>query len=248
MQDIGESKEVTKVTRRGFEAEDARWFSKASIGTLKMAQDELEWLLNRGYKTAPIIDLVGGHYQLSSRQRIALMRSTASHEQILKREGNQLGTQGVKNGCLSIDGFNLIINLEVALSGSVLLLGNDGVLRDLAGLRGTYKIIDKTNRALELIADTLKLLRIQKVKIFLDAPVSNSGRLKVKILEIFSNSPVQCEVELVSNPDKILTNLENVVTGDSAILDECRSWVNLSRYIVERSIRDAWIVDFRQHK
>ena len=41
-----------------------------------------------------------------------------------------------KDNCLFIDGFNLIITLEVALSGSSVLLGKDQVLRDLAGLRG----------------------------------------------------------------------------------------------------------------
>lgn len=87
-----------------------------------------------------------------------------------------------KDGCLNIDGFNLIITLEVALSGSPILLGKDGVFRDLAGLRGTYRLIDKTDTALNLIGKILRELNVPWVRFYLDSPVSNSGRLKSKIL------------------------------------------------------------------
>ena len=39
-----------------------------------------------------------------------------------------------------IDGFNTIITLEVALSGSHVFCCRDDVLRDLAGLRGTHAL------------------------------------------------------------------------------------------------------------
>lgn len=50
-----------------------------------------------------------------------------------------------------IDGFNTVITLEVALSGSPVFYCRDGALRDLAGLRGTYRVIDKTQEAIELL-------------------------------------------------------------------------------------------------
>ncbi|WP_041219291.1 DUF5616 domain-containing protein [Desulfitobacterium dichloroeliminans] len=53
---------------------------------------------------------------------------------------------------LIIDGFNLIIALEVTLSGSIIILGRDGVQRDLAGLRGSYKIIEQTDKARKAIS------------------------------------------------------------------------------------------------
>lgn len=42
-----------------------------------------------------------------------------------------------------IDCFNTVISLEIAFSDSTLLLCMDGTIRDLAGLRGTYRLIDK---------------------------------------------------------------------------------------------------------
>lgn len=232
-----------KTTRRGFDEEDYRWFSKEAIQTLKKAQEEIEWLLNRGYKTNSIIDMIGGHYQLSARQRTALQRATCSKEQYEKRKSAMLYEKAYREGCIYIDGFNLIITLEVALSGSVLILGKDGALRDLAGLRGTYRLIDKTEQALKLIGNSFNKANIPRVKFFLDSPVSNSGRLKTKILEHSAEWNIPVEVELAPNADPFLSKLERVVTSDSIILDECKSWFNLSRQIVEEYIKDAWVVD-----
>ena len=148
-----------------------------------------------------------------------------------------------KAGCLNIDGFNIIITLEVAMSGSPILLGKDGVYRDLAGLRGTYRIIDKTDNALNLIGKTLQELSVPMVKFYLDSPVSNSGRLKTKILECSEQWGMPVDVDLIPNVDAVLAGKERIVTGDSIILDECKSWFNLSRKIIEDHIQDVWVVD-----
>lgn len=81
------------------------------------------------------------------------------------------------------------------------------------------------------------------VKFYLDSPVSNSGRLKSKILECSKLWNIPVEVELINNVDAMLSSQERIVTGDSIILDKCKSWFNLSRKIIEDYIRDAWIID-----
>jgi len=233
----------SKIVKRGFDPEDIKNFSLVNIKKLKIAQEEVQWLLIRGYKIKPIIELVGNHNQLSARARTALQRTTSSTADCERRKSTMLSYEYAKEGCLYIDGFNLIITLEVALSGSPILLGKDGVLRDLAGLRGTYKLIDKTDIALELIGKTFKELSVPLVKFYLDSPVSNSGRLKSKILDCSESWGLPVDVELVPNVDVVLSHMERVVTGDSIILDECKSWFNLSRKIVDDHIKDAWIVD-----
>lgn len=233
-------------TKRGFDQEDNRWFSPKALAQLKIAQEEIQWLLDRGYKLSSIIELVGNHYQLSLRQRTALQRATSTKLQYEKRKSTQLSPEVAKDGFLYIDGFNLIITLEVALSGSILILGNDGILRDLAGLRGTYRIIEQTNIALELIGNTLKKLEVPGVKFFLDSPVSNSGRLKNMILESLTKLGIYTEVELVPNADVVLSKMDRIVTGDSIILDSCQSWFNLSRIIVESNIKNPWIVSLNK--
>ena len=233
----------TKNVKRGFDPDDLKIFSKESIAELKIAQEEIQWLLDRGYKIKQIIEFTGNHYLLSSRARTALQRTTSSTAEYEKRRSTMLPFECAKDGCLNIDGFNLIITLEVAMSGSPILLGKDGVFRDLAGLRGTYRIIDKTDTAISLIGKTLQELSVPMVKFYLDSPVSNSGRLKTKILEYSEQWGMPVEVELIPNVDAVLAGKERVVTGDSIILDECKSWFNLSRKIIEDHIQDAWVVD-----
>lgn len=233
----------SKIVKRGFNPEDIKSFSEENIVRLKAAQEEVQWLLDRGYKIKPIIELVGNHHQLSARARTALQRTTSSAVEYEKRKSTMLSFECAKEGCLFIDGFNLIITLEVALSGSPILLGKDGVLRDLAGLRGTYKLIDKTDIALELMGKTLKELKVPMVRFYLDLPVSNSGRLKSKILEYSESWNLPIEVELIPNVDSVLSDMERIVTSDSIILDECKSWFNLSRKIVDDYIPYAWVVD-----
>ena len=232
-----------KNVKRGFDPDDAKIFSNESIEELKIAQEEIQWLLNRGYKIKQIIEFTGNHYLLSARARTALQRTTSSTADYEKRRSTMLPFEYAKDGCLNIDGFNIIITLEVAMSGSPILLGKDGVFRDLAGLRGTYRLIDKTDAALNLIGKTLQELHVPMVKFYLDSPVSNSGRLKSKILELSEQWRMSVEVELVPNVDVVLAGKERIVTGDSIILDECKSWFNLSRKIIEDHIQEAWVID-----
>jgi hypothetical protein len=233
----------TKNVKRGFDPDDLKIFSKESIAELKIAQEEIQWLLDRGYKIKQIIEFTGNHYLLSARARTALQRTTSSTADYEKRRSTMLPFECAKEGCLNIDGFNLIITLEVAISGSPILLGKDGVYRDLAGLRGTYRIIDKTDTAISLIGKTLQELSVPMVKFYLDSPVSNSGRLKTKILECSEQWGMPVEVELIPNVDAILAGKERIVPGDSIILDECKSWFNLSRKIIEDHIQHTWVID-----
>src|SRR6266404_1471952 len=45
---------------------------------------------------------------------------------------------------LLIDGFNLILTLESALGGGVMLVGRDGCYRDMASVHGTYRRVEET--------------------------------------------------------------------------------------------------------
>lgn len=143
-----------------------------------------------------------------------------------------------------MDGFNVIITLEVILSNSLIIKSMDGTIRDLAGLRGTYSVIDKTEIAINLIGNWLLENEVEKAIFYLDKPVSNSGRLKMKILELFENLQFQIEVEVIDNVDSVLETKENVVYSDAIILDKCVSWINMNKYIIDRNELEIRCVDF----
>lgn len=233
-----------KTTRRGYSTKDEYFFSGPELEKLKLAHDDLRELLDRGYKYGPAVTFVGSHYQLTARQRNALRRASASRKQCAAREKKRLGIDPAGYDLLKIDGFNLVIALETALSGSLLVLGDDNVLRDLAGLRGTYRLLRQTGTALDLIGKTLNEMKVRRILFYLDSPVSNSGRLRGLILAKADEWKIPVQVELVPNADRYLCQEEKIVTGDSVLLDSCRSWLNLSRIIIEQNLPAAWIVNF----
>lgn len=237
-----------RTVRRGTDPQDSRWFSKEAVFKLQKAQEELEWLLNRGYNNKSVMNMIGNHYQFSLRQRNALTRSTSSKEKYENRKEKCITLSSCKSNCIYIDGFNLIITLEVALSGGILVLCNDGTMRDLAGLRGTYSIIDKTDSALNLIGKELNDGHISMGKFFLDAGVSNSGRLKKFILEHAENWNISVEVELMQQVDSFLSTKERIVTSDSIILNKCKNWISLGRNIIEDYVPDANVIDLSGKK
>jgi len=120
----------------------------------------------------------------------------------------------------------------------------DGTIRDLAGLRGTYRLIDKTDIAINLIGSKLEELKVGCAYFYLDSPVSNTGRLKQRIMELFAAYSFDTVVELVNNADIILEKNNYVISSDSIILNKCTGWINLAAEIIKDSIKNAYIYDF----
>lgn len=229
-----------KIVMRGYEPKDILEFGSEAAEKLNKAAEELYYLVCRGYDMKSASTFVGNHYLLSERQRMALARMISPIEMLNHRRNIELSLDTPPKK-IWVDGFNIIITLEVALSGSLLIEGMDGTIRDLAGLRGTYRVVDKTVQAVELFLEHLEKLQIQEVVLCLDQPVSNSGRLRGLLLEKAENRPFQLEVELMPNVDVFLSTKDCVVTTDAIILNHCGSWCNLARWIITHSIPQAWI-------
>lgn len=228
--------------RRGYVERDRTEFGEKALPLLKKAGEEIAWLLNRNYPIKSVSTFVGNHHLLTERQRLALVRSISSQEALQIRKEKQR-IQPLFGQCVSIDGFNQIITLEVALSQSTLLKCMDGTIRDLAGLRGSYRLIEQTDQAIGLIGEQLKRWEITAVCFYLDKPVSNSGRLKERILNILSGYDFQTSVQLVDNADIVLEKLDNVITSDAIILDKCLGWINLIEAIIENEWRDLSYIE-----
>ena len=117
------------------------------------------------------------------------MRSVATREQLNDRENKSVPVTELAGRDIWIDGFNTIITLEVLESDSILFECMDGTIRDLAALRGTYRIIPETRLAVDTLFSLLENLQVNKVSILLDEPVSNSGRLKTLMAEAGKHVP-----------------------------------------------------------
>jgi len=209
---------------------DEKEFNEKALVTLKQAAADLYYLLNHGYSSQSAVTFVGNHYLLTSRQRSALQRTIFQTSKLELRKNKELSH--CKGLTLHIDTFNTIITLEVALSSGLLLQSMDGTFKDLAGIHGTYKAIDKTDAVMSLIRDFFNEHGIKKAVFYIDSPVSNSGKLKQKIEQDLAEFDITCIN--IPEVDKTLYDLENVVTSDAIILDNCKSFVNMNRMIIEK--------------
>lgn len=223
---------MSPLRTRGLLPEDAQYFAPAALEKLREAQRDLQFLLNRGYPMKSAMTFVGNHHQLTTRQALAVTRATAATERLVQRAQKRLLPPDIAGKSVYIDGFNLIITLEVALSNGMLFIGQDGCLRDLAELRGTYRLIPQSAAAIELIRQALLDIGAAAAIFLLDEPVSNSGRLKTQIYE--TDWPLPVKVQIVRSPDALLKQLPQVITSDAIILDACQIWFNMAAYMMSQ--------------
>ncbi len=220
---------------------------------MQAASRHVRYLINEGYDLKQASMFVGNHFLLSERQRLAIARSLATDAQLTARAEKLVSPGDLSGREVWIDGFNTIITLEVMLSGSPVFECMDGAVRDLASLRGTYRLIPETSEAVRIMLAFLQKADVRKAVILLDEPVSNSGRLKALIADIAEDFPyhmaggtrchtedhiIELDIQVLRDVDRTLYKKENVITSDSIILDHCRSWVNLTAECMkERDLR-----------
>ena len=229
----------SRAARRGYVPDDERNFSLESIEKLRVASRHVLYLINEGYDLKQASTFVGNHFLLSERQRLAVMRSLATAEQLAMRKAKLLTAAEAAGRDVWIDGFNTVITLEVLKCDSILFSCMDGTVRDLASLRGTYRIIPETEGAVRLLFDSLAEMEIHSATVLLDQPVSNSGRLKALMAELVSDYPFALDIEIQKDVDRELYEKENVISSDSIILDRCLSWINLAALCMERQNRQG---------
>lgn len=239
-----------KRRHRGRHPEDDRLFADPVLETLRTAVAEQSWLLTRGYAVDSALKLVGDRHGLTARQRMAVRRSACTDDALRLRANTMITLDEVGGRPVGIDGYNLLITVESGLSGGLILIGRDGCYRDLASVHGTYRKVEETVPALELILDVLAGSDVRHVDWYLDQPVANSGRLKVLIAELVEARLAQgredraWNIELVRSPDRVLHGYTGVVaSSDSVVLDRCARWVNLAAEIIDREVPDAWKID-----
>ena len=221
--------------KRGYVPEDEKNFSPESIERMQTALCHVVYLINEGYGLKQAATFVGNHFLLSERQRLGIMRSVAAKDQLAERARKQISINALAGQDVWIDGFNTIISFEVILCDSLVFDCMDDTIRDLAALRGTYRLIPETSDAIRMMLDILQDAGIHQANILLDEPVSNSGRLKSLFAEIAEEYTFKVDVRILKDVDRALYDKEYVITSDSIILDHCVSWFNMAKESLRRN-------------
>src|SRR4030043_554327 len=121
-----------KRTHRGPHPSDAKLFAPAAIADLRTALADFSLLLTKGYADKSSLKLVGDRFSLTERQRMAIMRSACSDRQLKYRKQREVKLAELGGRPIAIDGYNVLITIEAAMSGACVFKGRDGCFRDLA--------------------------------------------------------------------------------------------------------------------
>lgn len=231
---------------RGRHPADDELFAPAQWKRLRGAVSELSWLLSRGYPLNASLKLVGDRYCLKARQRMAVRRCACADQALAWRSSHRVELSQLREGAVAVDGLNVLIGIESALSGGLLFLGRDDCLRDLASVHGTWRRVVETRQAIDLLGESLASVGVAEVHILLDRPVGNSGRLKSFLEEAAQAQRWPWHVVLDHNPDRLLVQSGlPVATSDGHVLDQVKGWVHLIGYVVKRHVPHARIIDLR---
>ena len=234
-----------KRIHRGPHPSDAKLFAPSAVADLQSALADFSLLLTKGYADKSALKLVGDRFSLTERQRLAVMRSACSDQHLIGRRQRRVELGNLRGQRLAVDGYNLLITIEAAMSGAVLFKGRDGCIRDLASIHGTYRKVTETIPAVQLIGKFLEDGGIAGALWLLDSPVSNSGRLKTLIGELARKNNWDWEIRLTISPDAELIKTDVVaVSSDSVVLDNCKSWVNLASDIIKENLAPIRVIDF----
>ena len=228
---------------RGPHPKDEQIFAADHLSKLASALKDYCWLLSKGYTPNASMKLVGDRFQLVDRQRLLVTRCACSDDQRENRQAKELQPCDLAGQTIHIDGFNLLITLESALSNGFVFSGVDGCFRDMASIHGTYRRVSETRSAIEMVGDCLDSLNILKTCWWLDQPVSNSGRLMCLIDEIAADRSWNWQSELSKSPDYVLKQTNGItVTADGIILDAVDRWFNLAKHVIDQKIPNARLI------
>lgn len=233
-----------KRKHRGPNPQDAKLFAPERIADLRAAVTDISMLLTKGYAQTSSLKLVGDRFALTERQRTSVKRCACSDSQLAIRQEKHIPPGDLNDKTIIIDGYNILITLESLLSGAPVLVARDSCIRDIAGIHGTYRTVEETIPAFELIADTLNRLEVAHVLWLFDSPVSNSGKLKTLIYELAEKNDWPWDAELLTNPDtELIATDKIIITADSDVLDKCTHFSNLTAYIIDNLATPANIID-----
>ena len=229
---------------RGAHPEDRKLFADHQLPKIRAAVSELSWLLTREYHITGALKLVGDKFVLNDRQRLAVSRVACSDRSKSSRLASRVGMESLRGAQIIIDGFNLIITIEAALSGGVLIRGRDECIRDLSSVHSSYRSVNETEDAIILIGEVLDQAGVESVACILDQPISNSGRLAQRIRALAADRNWDWTVGLAFNPDAQLIRSDRIViSSDGPFLDQVQRWNNLAASLIEKRVAGAWLID-----
>jgi hypothetical protein len=205
---------------------------------LQKAAGDFRYLLNRKYPRRAALELVGNRYGLTFDERHLLHRGVFSDSDSRSRRKKRISVKEVQGRDLAIDGHNVLITIEAGLSGRPLIFGDDGFIRDISGLSGSFKKTETTEKAIQLVIHALKNMKPRQTLFLFDAPISMSGKLAQEVRGLLKKENLPGDAMAVKVPEKILIGFPGMIaTSDTAIIDQSKKVLDLAGFILRKKTK-----------
>ena len=219
----------------------------ANFKDLQRAAQDFRYLLNRGYPRKASLELVGNRYGLIFDERHLLHRGVFSDADSVTRQKKIISPEAIRNKDLAIDGHNVLITIEAGLSGRPLILADDGFVRDISGLSGSFKKTEMTEKAIRLIVTFLRKWKPRHTLFLFDAPISKSGILAQELRTLLKKEGLPGDALAVKVPETILIGFQGVIaTSDTAIIDRSKRVIDLAGDIIRAKIGSVSLLKLKR--
>ncbi|MEW6388146.1 MAG: DUF434 domain-containing protein [Thermodesulfobacteriota bacterium] len=207
--------------------------SKSVSPSINEAAEDFRFLLSKGYPRKACLTLVGNRYGLDRTARQILHRGVFAAHEAEARRAKLRRLADLADKPLGIDGHNVLITLESSLKGLPLVAADDGFIRDVAQLSRAFRSSRRSEEALTLLAQYLRQHRPGSLSLFYDAPMSKSGELARRSLEIFQAHGLDVEAAAVPVPERELLAFPGpIATSDTHLIDAKAEIVDLAGEII----------------
>ncbi|MHA2368500.1 MAG: DUF434 domain-containing protein [Candidatus Hodarchaeales archaeon] len=225
---------------------------------LSLILQDIAYLFNRGYDKRRAIDFVASRYLLDRSWRNFIFRTLSSDDSARQTKAKLLTVEQLRGQNLGVDGFNILITLQEMARNHSVYLCYDHVIRDTAGNYGRFYSEEDGVKAIQILTTVLLALPLAEFTIFLDEPVSHSGKVagqlreelarqmtKISAKSLSADFHLSTAVATVKSPDHELGRFDVVASHDSVVIEKSKGIFDIPRHAIALGLLSPTIVDIR---
>jgi hypothetical protein len=190
----------------------------------KSAYNDYLDLLTKKYPQKTILKLIGDRYKLSGTERSLLFRGVAPEIISLNRKKKTTNIIALQNSSLHIDGLNQIWTIATYLSGGLVFIALDGLLRDVSEIHGNTMKLNLVDKSIKILIKCLKNIGNCSFEIYIDEQVNHAQEIISKIISISEKEKLPLKLYTSKVVDYKLKNITSgfLATSDSEIIDKSK--------------------------
>lgn len=225
---------------------------------LSLILQDVSYLLNRGYDKRRAIDFVASRYLLDQSLRNFIFRTLASTNIANRTKAKLLPVEQLQGHTMGVDGFNILITLQEMLQKNPVYQCYDHVVRDISGNYGRFQNEKAGKEAIQTLVTVLLSLPLDHFTIFLDEPVSHSGKIAGQLrdelvyqIKEYSQGGLSNDVQptsavsTVKSPDYELSKFDVVASHDSIVIQKAKHVFDVPQHAMTRGLLSPTVVNIR---